>query len=105
MGLLLVEDIVASFPHPNVPKMEGESTYKTMKEIEKILITNALSFELELGEGKHSYLGLVIKIARYQTITGHMFNVHNNLGELLIFPAGTSDQQITTISRTHREQL
>lgn len=65
MSLPSVEDIIASFPRPNVPKIKGESTYKTIKEIEKLLIINASSFESELGGGIHRYLGLVIKLARY----------------------------------------
>ena len=105
MSLPSVEDIIASFPHPNVPKIEGEPTYKAIKEIEKLLISNASSFESELGGGTHGYLGLVIKPARYQIITGNTFDLHNNLCALPIFPTGATSPQITTISNTHREQL
>jgi len=105
MSLPSVEDIIASFPHPNVPKIDGEPTYKTIKEIEKILIINASSFQSELGGGAHGYLGLVVKSARYQTITGNAFNAHNNPGALPIFPASSTAPQITSISNTHREEL
>ena len=86
-----VEDITVSFPHPNAPKIEGEPTYKTIKETEKLLIINASSFESELGRGTHGYLGLVIKPARYQTITGNTFIPHNNPGALPMFPAGATE--------------
>lgn len=53
MSLSSVEDIIASFPHPNVPKYEGELMHEAIKEIEKMLIINASLFESELGGGTH----------------------------------------------------
>ena len=81
-----VEAIIESFPTSSIPCIEGEPTYKSIKEVEKIIITNASSIESELGGGNHGLLGLVIPAARYNTITGTNFVPHANPGALPTFP-------------------
>ena len=100
-----VEAIIESFPTSSIPHIEGELTYKSIKEVEKIIITNASSIESELGGGNHGLLGLVIPAARYNTITGTNFVPHANPGALPTFPVNSIAPQITEISNTHRERL
>ena len=100
-----VESIIESFPTSNIPSVEGEPTYKSIKEVEKYIITNASSIESELGGGQHGLLGLVIPPARCSTVTGHTFVPHANPGALPTFPQNPTQPQITQANATHKEQL
>ena len=51
MGEALVESVIESFPDLIITRVEGEPTFKTIKEVEKCIITNASSIESELGGG------------------------------------------------------
>ena len=86
MGEASVESVIESFPDSIITRVEGEPTFKTIKEVEKCIITNASSIESKLGGGQHGLLGLVISPTRYNTITGHDFILHVNPGALPIFP-------------------
>lgn len=100
-----VESIIESFPTSSIPSVEGEPTYKSIKEVEKCIITNASSIESELGGGQHGLLGLVISPERYLTITGHEFIPHENPGALPTFPPNPTQPQIAQANATHKEQL
>ena len=82
-----VDSVIESFPHSTFPKIEGEPDFASIKNIEKLIITNASSCESELGGGQHGMLGLVISPIRYHMITGHHFIPYNNPGALPTFPA------------------
>ena len=81
-----VESIIESFSISTIQYIEGELDFKSIKEIEKIIVTNASSIESELGGGQHGLLGLVVSTAQYNTITGHNFVPHENPGFLPTFP-------------------
>ena len=100
-----VDSVIESFPHSTFPKIEGEPDFASIKNIEKLIITNASSCESELGGGQHGMLGLVISPTRYHTITGHQFIPHNNPGALPTFPANPTQPQIAQINATHKEEL
>ena len=68
-----VDSVTESFPNPTVPKIEGEPTYQSIKNVEKVLLENAASVPSELGGGQHGYLGLILSDTKYHTITGHNF--------------------------------
>jgi len=85
MGEASVELVIESFLDSIITRVEGEPTFKTIKEVEKCIITNTSSIESELGRGQHGLLGLVISPTRYNTITGHDFILHANPGVLPIF--------------------
>ena len=105
MSRLTVESIIESFPTSNIPSVEGEPDYKTIKEVGKIIITNASSMESELGGGQHGLLGLVVSPTRYNTITGNNFVPHENPGALPEFPQNPTQPQIAQINATHKEEL
>jgi len=48
-----VDSVIESFPHSTFPKIEGEPDFASIKNIEKLIITNASSCESELGGGQH----------------------------------------------------
>lgn len=86
MKTLLIESIIESFTHSTIPKVEGKTDYKSIKEVEKLVIANASSCESELGGGLCGILGLVILEIKCVTITRNDFVLHTNPGVLSIFP-------------------
>ena len=103
MGEASVESVIESFPDSIITRVEGEPTFKTIKEVKKCIITNASSIESKLGGGQHGLLGLVISPTRYNTITGHDFILHVNPGALPIFPPNPTQAQITQANVTHKD--
>jgi hypothetical protein len=63
-----VEDVVASFPHPIIPTVQGEPDYRTIHSIRKLLCANARSIESHLGGGALGDLGSIVSIATYATV-------------------------------------
>jgi hypothetical protein len=61
----ILEDIIASFPHPILPTVHGEPDYHTINFIRKLLGTNARSIEIQLGDGALGHLGIIILIVDY----------------------------------------
>ena len=89
MTLFIIDSIIENFPNSSLPKFEGESTYKIIKELEHLLIENELSIQSTLGGGNHEYLGLILSLIKYLTITCHNYAGHANPGILSTFPANT----------------
>jgi hypothetical protein len=58
-----VEDIIASFPHPILPTVQGEPDYHTIHAIRKLLQSNARSIDSHLGGGALGHLGLILSVA------------------------------------------
>jgi hypothetical protein len=63
-----VEDVLASFPHPILPKVEGEPDYQTIHAIRKFLQANSQAIDTHLGGGTLGHLGLIISDAAYFNI-------------------------------------
>jgi hypothetical protein len=67
-----VEDIIASFPHPILPTVQGEKDYHTIHSIRKLPRANARSVETHLGGGPLGHLGSIVSIMAYATVaTAH----------------------------------
>jgi hypothetical protein len=64
-----VEDVLASFPHPKLPTVEGEPDYQTIHTIRKFLQENARAIDTHLGGGTLGHLGLIVSDAAYSNIT------------------------------------
>ena len=105
MSSYTVENIIDSFPNSSIPIIEGEPACETLKRNEKLLIENASSIQSTLGGGNHGYLGLILKPAKYQTVTGQQFNPHPNPGALPVIPAGATQHQILSANAQHKESL
>jgi hypothetical protein len=63
-----VEDVIASFPHPILPTVQGEPYYQTIHAIPKLLQANAREIDTHLGGGALGHLGLIVSDASYAMI-------------------------------------
>jgi hypothetical protein len=63
-----VEDVMASFPHPILPTVEGEPDYQTIHATRKFLQANSRAIDTHLGGGTLGHLGLIISDASYSKI-------------------------------------
>jgi hypothetical protein len=63
-----VEDVLASFPHPILPSVEGEPDYQTIHTTRKFLQANSRAIDTHLGGGTFGHLGLIVSDAAYSNI-------------------------------------
>jgi hypothetical protein len=63
-----VEDVMASFPHPVKPTVQGEPDYQTTHATRKFLQANSRAIDTHLGGGTLGHLGLIISDASYAMI-------------------------------------
>jgi hypothetical protein len=64
-----VEDVIAIFPHPNLPVVQGDPDYHTIHSIHILIGTNARSIETHLGYGAIYHLGVIVLIPAYAIVT------------------------------------
>jgi hypothetical protein len=64
-----VEDVMASFPHPVLPTVQGEPDYQTINATRKFLQANSWAIDTSLGGGTFGHLGPIISDASYAIIT------------------------------------
>jgi hypothetical protein len=55
-----VEDVIASFPHPVLPTVQGEPDYQTIHAIRKSLQANLRAIDTHLGGGTLGHMGLIV---------------------------------------------
>ena len=94
MSTYNVESITEIFPNPNVLKVTDNPTWKTIKEVEKHIITNLASIRYEIGGGNHGFLELIVAAAKHLNIIGHTFIPYPNPGALPQFTHNTTQHQI-----------
>jgi hypothetical protein len=63
-----VKDVIAIFPHPILPTVQGKPDYQTIHVIRKSLQENSRAIDTHLGGGTLGHLGLVVSDASYATI-------------------------------------
>jgi hypothetical protein len=63
-----VEEVLASFPHPIIPSVEGDPDYQTIHDTRKFLQANSRSIDTNLGGGTLGHLGLIASDAAYSNI-------------------------------------
>jgi hypothetical protein len=63
-----VEDVLAGFPHPILPTVEGEPDYQTIHTTRKFLQANSQAIDTHLGRDTLGHLGLIISNAAYSNI-------------------------------------
>jgi hypothetical protein len=68
MSYATVEDVIASFPHPILPTVQGEPDYQTIHAIRKSLQANPRAIDTHLGGGTLGYLGLIVSDSSYDMI-------------------------------------
>jgi hypothetical protein len=64
-----VEDVMASFPHPILPEVQGETDYQTIHATRKFFQANSRAIDTHLGGGTLGHLGLIISDAAYTMIS------------------------------------
>jgi hypothetical protein len=69
MKYATVEDVMASFPHPVLPTVQGEPDYQTIHATRKFLQENSRAIDTHLGGGTLGHLGLIISDASYAMIS------------------------------------
>jgi hypothetical protein len=65
MKYAAVKDVIASFPHPILPIVQGEPDYQTIHAIRNLLQANARAIDTHLGGGALGHLGLIVSDASY----------------------------------------
>jgi hypothetical protein len=68
MKYATVEDVIASFPHLILPKVQGEPDYQTIHAIWKLLQANARAIDTHLGGGAMGHLGLIASDDSYAMV-------------------------------------
>jgi hypothetical protein len=68
MKYATVEDVMASFPHPVLPTVQGEPDYQTIHATRKFFQANYRAIDTHLGGGTLGHLGLIISNASYAMI-------------------------------------
>jgi hypothetical protein len=68
MKYATVEDVIASFPQPVLPTVQGEPDYQTIHATRKSLQANSRAIDTHLGGGTLGHLGLIISDASYAMI-------------------------------------
>jgi hypothetical protein len=68
MKYATVEYVIASFPHPVLPTVQGEPDYQTIHAIRKSLQANSRAIDTHLGGGTLGHLGLIVSDATYAMI-------------------------------------
>jgi hypothetical protein len=68
MKYSIVEDVLASFPHPILPTVEGEPDNQTIHATRKCLQANSWAIDTHLGGGTLGHLSLIISDAAYSNI-------------------------------------
>jgi hypothetical protein len=69
MKYATVEDVIASFPRPVLPTVQGEPDYQKINAICKSLQANSRAIDTHLGGGTLGHLGLVVSDASYAMIS------------------------------------
>jgi hypothetical protein len=63
-----IEAVMASFPHPILPKVQGDPDYQTIHATRKFLQANSRAIDTHLGGGTLAHLVLIILDAAYAMI-------------------------------------
>jgi hypothetical protein len=69
MNYSTFEDVMASFPHPVLPTVQGELDYQTIHATRRFLQANSQSIDTHLGGGTSGHLGLIISDNSYAMIS------------------------------------
>ena len=73
-----VEEILADFPTPILPKIDGELTREGLINLIQLVRGNSVSVDLNLRGGRHGHLGMKITAEDYREHTGFAFVPSHN---------------------------
>jgi hypothetical protein len=92
------------FEFPELTKLQGEPTSKSLFTLRNELKANAQSVYSNLSDGAHGHLALVLSVAQYALITAQPFVLPQHPGTLTI-PDGTTGPMSAVLREAHQEQL
>jgi phage gp36-like protein len=70
-----IEDIMASFPHPVLPTLQGEPDYQTIHATRKFLQANSRAIDTHLGGRTLGHLGLMTCTSVQQALKKQIISV------------------------------
>ena len=104
-GPTTVDDVLAAFPHPSLPKIQGRPTYEALHALRQQLRTNAASIPTALGGGQHGYAAITMTDQQYQQLTNQQFVTPAYPGVHPAIPANATGHQIKQLEREHKADL
>ena len=90
-----IDNIVATFPYPTVPTIEGLPTFSTIKALHLKLNANAASVQSNLGDGNQGLIYLTVSDAVYATLSDVEFIEPLNPGTTPVYAARATAAQIS----------
>ena len=100
-----IDYVKTYFQIPNLTKIHGEPTFKTLRVLFNELKANAGDVSTTLGGGLLGYLGLLLSILEYARVApGTPFVCSPNRGPLVILE-GTAQHAATQMREDHAEAL
>jgi len=96
---------ILTFTHPELTKIIGKPTNKSLKLLKKELYANAMSIPSTRGGGAHGHLGLVLSAADYLAIAGQAFDLPAHPGAAPAHPVGATAAQISENVRIYNATL
>jgi hypothetical protein len=103
-----IDKLVANFPHPHMPPIIGQPTYRyeTLAQLHIMLNSkNAASVHSNLGNGQLGLLQLTVSAAVYSTLSVTSFIVPINPGNNANIPPGSTGAVITEMNPAHDTEL
>jgi hypothetical protein len=97
-----LDELIAGFPHPSLPKVTGEPAFEDLKVIWRLLNNNAMSLALYEGGGHHGHLGIIMTNEELFAVAVYVFPVHNNPGPSAAVVAGMTAAVIAETTRLHK---
>ena len=105
-SVLSPDSLIASFPHPSLPKITGRPTFSSINALRKLQKANAAEVNSTLGGGAHGYLGMIISDAAYARAAPGTPYIHPIYpGPYPTLVAGETAAQITARATRHKEEL
>ena len=98
------DDIKAAFTFQSFDRVIGEPSYTTLYKLETRATRNAVTFAIRLNPPHINCAGIVEQPAVYALRVGAPFSRPTYPGDNLIYPAGISVTQRTTILNTFNTQ-
>jgi hypothetical protein len=101
-----INDRKTYFEYPELAKVHGEPTSKSLIKLRNELKANVQSVYSNLSDGAHGrHLALVLNAAQYGLITNQPFIRPAHPGSTLVVPANTTGRMATVLKEDHHEQL
>ena len=100
-----VDHILESFPNQHIARTQGEPSYGSIKQIEKLIIEHSAPIHSDLGGGNLGYLRLVASFVKFLIMPGEIgFIAYPHPPTLPQIPDGAIQPQIATTTITHKEK-